>query len=110
MGDGRRRSLFALPSYGLFNRLTLRREKLRSALRDVQTVLEPDAELAVAHDRRLVTEAHARLDLLRVAFDEVGPLVAIEADTVAGAVGKPRDLVAGTEPRIGDHPARRRVD
>src|SRR5215467_8284736 len=107
-------SRFPLPSSPSldrpFDRLALWRKKLRSALRDVQTILEPDAELAVAHDRRLVAEAHAGLDLRRVALDEVGPLVAIETDAVARAVGKPGDFVARAESRVGDHPPRRCVD
>ena len=76
----------------------------------VDAVLEADAELAVDGDHRLVAEAHARRQRRLVAAHEVGPLVAVEADAVAGAVGQSRHLVVGTEAGVGDHLARRGVD
>src|SRR5436190_16066595 len=86
------------------------REPARTLGRHVEAVLEADAELAVDRDHRLVAEAHARLELRRVALHEVRPLVPVHADAVAGAVGKAGDLVAGTEAGVGDHLAGRRID
>src|SRR6185312_14449484 len=86
------------------------REHPRSVLRDVQTILEPDAELAIDGDRRLVAEAHAGLDPGRVALHEVRPLVAIESDPVAGAVRQAGHLVTRAEAGAGDHLPRGRVD
>jgi hypothetical protein len=93
-----------------FDRRAPRREHLRAGFGDVQAVLEPNAELAVDRDRRLVAEAHARLDLRGVALHEVGPLVPVETDAVPRPMGKSRHLVPGTEARVADHLSRRGVD
>src|SRR5262245_28326221 len=85
-------------------------EEFRAALGDVGAVLQADAELAVDRDHRFVAEAHARLQRRLVAAHEVGPLVAVEADAVAGPVGKARHLVVGTEAGVGDHLASRSID
>src|SRR5581483_1722408 len=82
----------------------------RSARRDVETILEPDTELAVDHDRRLVAEAHPGLDLRLVAADEIRPLVAVEPDTVSRAMRQTWRLVVGAEARGGDHLSRCRID
>src|SRR5262245_65164398 len=79
------------------------REEFRAVLGDVQAILEPDAELAVDRDHRLVAEAHAGLQRRLVAAHEVRPLVAVEADAVAGAMRQAGHLVAGAETGVGDH-------
>ena len=61
----------------------------------VPAVLEPDAELAGNVDPRLVGEAHAGRERRHVAMDQIGGLVPVHADAVAGAVRKARQLVAG---------------
>src|SRR5262245_44320640 len=85
-------------------------EKLRSALSDVQAILQSDAELAVNRDHRFVAETHARPQRRLVAANEVRPFVAIETDPVSRAMGKPRDFVVRPEPGVRDDLACRRVD
>jgi membrane-bound lytic murein transglycosylase F len=94
---------------GPFDRRAPRREHLRSVLGDVEAVLQPNTELAVDRDRRLVAEAHARLNLRRVAFDEIRPLVPVEPDAVPGSMRQARHLVAGSESGVGDHLPRRGI-
>src|SRR5689334_17083510 len=67
-------------------RCALLREKLRPGFRDIQTVFETNAKLAVDHDRGFVAEAHAGLNRSLVAAHEVGPFVPVESDAVAGAM------------------------
>src|SRR5262245_22751912 len=85
------------------DRRTGLREEPRPILADVQAVLETYAEFAVDGDHRLVAEAHPRLNRSLVPSDEVRPLVAIEADAVAGPMGKTGNPVVGAEARLGDH-------
>ena len=96
-------------SHRLFDRRTLWREHLRPCVGDVQTVLETNPELAIDHDRRLVAEAHSRLNLGRIPTDEIRPFVAVETDTMPGAMRKTWNLVVGTKPRAGDDFSRRGV-
>src|SRR5437763_9355720 len=91
-----RRSLIMSGEWTIDGRTWLGK-KLRAALGDVETVLEPDPEFAIDGDHRLVAEAHARLERRLVAADEVGPLVAVEADAVAGAMRKARHFVVRPE-------------
>src|SRR5690349_5860887 len=69
----------------------------------MQAVLETDAKLSIAHDRRLVAEAHARRDLRHVALHEVRPLVPIETDTVPSPMRQAWHLVPRTVARVGYH-------
>src|SRR6266536_5079659 len=85
-------------------------EKLRSALRNVEAVLQSNPELAVDGDHRFVAETHPRLQHRLVAANEVRPFVAVETDAVAGTVGKTWHFVVRAETRVGDHFARRGVD
>ena len=77
---------------------------------NVHAVFQADAELAVNGDGRLIAEAHSGLELGLVAFHQVGPLMPVETDAVAGAMRQAGDLVAGPETRIGDDFARGGVD
>src|ERR1700722_16111795 len=70
----------------MLERVGQRGEKLRAHLGHVPAVLEPNAELARDVQPGLVREAHARLQWRRVVAYQVGRLVAVEADTVAGPV------------------------
>src|SRR5262245_51772087 len=99
-------SVVRRPSNRLLYRLTLLGKKLRPAVGDVQTILEPNTELAVAHDRRFVTEAHSGLNRRLVPPHEVCPLVPVQADSVPRAVRKPGNLVVGTVAGVGDHRSR----
>src|SRR5215207_6638657 len=85
----------------LVDRHTLRREEAGALLGDVETVFQADAELAIDGDHRLVAEAHSRRDRRGVAADEVGPLVAVEPDAMAGAVRQSRHPVVRAEAGIG---------
>src|SRR5678815_6084052 len=78
------------------------REEFRPLLGHVQAVLEPDPEFAVDGNGGFVAEAHAGSQPGAVATDEVGPLMPVQPDAVAGAVRQARHLVARPEPRIGD--------
>ena len=65
----------------------------------MHAVLEPDAELAVDRDGWLVAEAHAGLDARGITAHEVRPLVPIQSDAVARAVGQARHFVVRAESR-----------
>src|SRR5207244_6126387 len=96
------------------NRLVKRRalagKKLWTAVSDVKTVFQTDAELAIDHDRRFVAKAHARLNRRLIAAHEISPLVTVEADPVAGAMRQSRSLVIGSKAGIGQHLARGCID
>src|SRR5438270_1663159 len=77
----------------LFQRLRERREGLRPRLGHVPAILEADAELAGDIEPRLVGEAHAGLERRAVASHEVGRLVHVHPDAVAGAMREPRQAV-----------------
>src|SRR5436190_7898153 len=62
---------------GSFDAGRLLGEEVRSVLADVEAILEAAAELSVDDNCRLVAEAHAWLDLGRVAAHDVGPLVSV---------------------------------
>ena len=64
---------------------------------DVEIVFESDAEFTGNDKHGFVSEAHAWLHWLFVAFDEVDPFVSVQADPVAGPVGASRKLVASGE-------------
>src|SRR5262245_34190642 len=85
-------------------------EKLRSAVSDVQAVLQSNAELAVNRDHRFVAETHTRQQRRLLPASEVRSFRAIEADSGSCAMGKPRDFVIRPETGVRDHLARRRVD
>src|SRR5262245_12163410 len=85
-------------------------EKLRSAVSDVQAVLQSDAKLTVNRDHRFVAETHARPQRRFVAANEVRPFMAVETDPVSCAMGKSRDFVVRAETGVRNHLARRRVD
>src|SRR5919112_4655010 len=91
---------------GPVDRPALPGEELRSLLRDVEAVLQPDAEFPVDRDGRLVAEAHSRREPGSVALDEIGPLVAVHPDPVSGPVRQSGHPVAWPEARGGDHGAR----
>src|SRR5256714_6057561 len=77
---------------------------------DVQAVLEANTEFAIDGNRGFVAEAHSGLDWSFVAAHKVGPLMAVEADAVTGAMRQAGNFVVRTEAGIGDHFARRRID
>src|SRR5438874_2756751 len=77
----------------LLHRLRQRREGLRPRLGHVPAILEADAELARDVESRLVGEAHAGLERRAVASHEVGRLVHVHPDAVAGAMREPRQAV-----------------
>src|SRR5271167_2911139 len=81
-------------SDGILDGLRERRKQLRAVRRHVPAVFQTYAEFSGNVNSRLVREAHAELERGRVAVDEISGLVTIETDTVTGAMGKPRELVA----------------
>ena len=81
------------------------RRSTRAVVGDDDDVLDPGAVAAREVDARLDRERHARLEDLGVAGHDVGLLVRLEADAVAGAVDE-RDAV----PAALDDVAGRRVD
>src|SRR6476659_3351843 len=91
-------ALSELLSKRLVNRGRLLRKEAHAVVSHVDAVLEPDAELAGDRDHRLVAEAHPGRERRRVALGEVRPLVPVEADAVAGAVGEARQLVVRSIP------------
>src|SRR5882672_10087715 len=104
-----RRSLIMSGEWTIDGRTWLGK-KLRTVLSDIETVLEPDPEFAVDGDHRFVAEAHAGLERGLVAADEIGPLVAVEADAMAGAMRKARHFVVRPESGVGDDLSRSGVD
>src|SRR5206468_3376391 len=77
-------------------------ERLRTTIgAEDRDVLDAHAEATRNVDTRLERERHARSETLRVPADEIGRLVAVEADAVAEAVDEVR-AVAG----LVDHRAR----
>ena len=88
---------------GIVDRWALWREEAWAVFGDVQTIFQAYAELAVDCDHRFVAETHAGGDLCFVAAYEIGPLVAVEPYSVAGAVrqaGEVEKIVMETLPRI----------
>ena len=83
-------------------------EELGAVVGDEHVVFEADAEFVGEVDAGLVGEEHAGGELLGVAADEVGPLVHVEADAVADAVGEVGE--AGAVAGVGDDGARGGVD
>src|SRR4029077_5546062 len=71
--------------------------------RDVETILQTHAELAVDHDRRLIAKAHARLNRRFVAAHEVSPFMTFKADAVAGPMRQARRFVIRTKACVGDY-------
>jgi len=63
-------------------------EEFGAGFGEEHVVFQADAELAAEVDAGLVGEEHVGDELLGVAADEVGPLVHVEADAVAEAVGE----------------------
>src|SRR5215469_4753763 len=78
-------------------------------LGDVHAIFQADSELAIDGDHRFVAEAHSGTQERPVASDQVGPLVAVQADAVAGAVRQARHFVTWTEAGIDNDFARRGV-
>ena len=60
-------------------------------------IFEPYAELVGHADHRLVAEAHALFQRRVVAADEVGPLVNIQSDAMAGTMRQTGQVVVGAE-------------
>ena len=77
-------------------------EPARARLGDVHVVLQTHPELAVDADRRLIGEGHAGPQHGAVALHEIGPLVHVEADAVAGAMGEAGRGIAGAEAGGGE--------
>src|SRR5215510_14600803 len=75
-----------LSAEGLVDRRALFGEHLRTVIGDVQAIFQSNAELAINHDHGLVAETHSGLESGLVATHEVGPLVSVQSDAVAGAV------------------------
>src|SRR5579864_2036797 len=67
----------------IFQRRTLRREQLRTVLGDVHIVFEANAEFSAKINARLVAGGHVRLELGRVAANQIRPLVAVHSQSVA---------------------------
>src|SRR5262245_14713346 len=106
MGPGPR----ARPSlHRLVDRLAGLREEMCTGVVEVHAVFEPNAELAGDGDHRLVAEAHAWRHGCLVALHEVRPLVVLEADAMAGAMGQAGRLVSGSKAGVFDDLARRRI-
>src|ERR1700753_1775818 len=74
----------------------------RTVFGDIHAIFQANAELARHGDRGLVAEAHPRLDERLVAAYQVGPLMAVEADAVAGPVRQAGKFVVRSEPGVGD--------
>src|SRR5690606_13426410 len=85
-------------------------EPARAIGRHVETVLQPDAELAGQVEAGFVGEAHAGGERRLFAAHEVDGLVAVQADAVPGAVRQARQLVVGAVAEAGVVTAHRVVD
>ena len=72
-------------------------EPPRPVVGDVEMIFQANAELSIDADHRFVGEAHAGFEARPVVLHQVGPLVHVEPDAVAGAVGQTRPAIAGTE-------------
>src|SRR5258708_36723294 len=77
----------------IFERWALRRKQFGAAFQNMHVVLQPHAELAGNVDAGFVAEGHVRRKRdafsvveQRIGRGEIGPLVAIQSDTVAYAV------------------------
>src|ERR1700722_16996364 len=81
-------------SNGILEGLRERREQLRAVRRHVPAVFQPYAEFSGNVNSGLVREAHAEFERGRVPVDEISGLVTVKTDAVAGAMRKPRQLVA----------------
>src|SRR5580692_7453160 len=97
-------------SKGLIDCRTLLGEHFGAALRNVQAILEADAELAVNRDGGFVAEAHAGLNFGFVSLHEIGPLMTVEPDAVAGAMRQAGRFITGSKSAFGDHVAGGRID
>src|SRR6202453_1849082 len=69
-------------------------EQFRARVGHVPAILQAYAELAGNVDPGLVGEAHARLERRRVAMHEIGRLVTVETDAMAGTMRQAGELVA----------------
>src|SRR5579862_6217751 len=83
-------------SNGVLEGLRERCKELRAVRRHVPAVLQTYAEFSGNVNARLVREAHAKLERRCVPMHQIGGLMAVEADAVAGAMRQPRELVAGS--------------
>src|SRR5436853_6822337 len=81
----------------------LRAERARAILRDVEAIFQANAELAIDGDHGFIAETHSGLEARLVAAHQVGPLGAVQPDTVAGTVGQVGHLVIRAETKIGDY-------
>src|ERR1700722_4615470 len=79
----------------LVQRFCQRREQLRTRRGHAPAVLQADAELTRDVYSRLVRKAHSRLQRRGIAVHQVGRLVAVEPDAMAGAMRETRQLVTG---------------
>src|SRR5277367_857735 len=74
-----------------------------AVLGDVHAIFQAHSEFAENGDGGFVAEAHPRLHRALVAAHQIRPFVAIQADSVPGAMRESRELVARPESGIGDH-------
>src|SRR5215212_10354917 len=95
---------------GFVDRGALLREKLWTILSDVQAVFQTNSKLTVDHDRRFITETHARLNRRLVAAHEVCPLVPVETNAVSSAMWQAGDFVIRAKPCIRDHFSRSSIN
>src|ERR1700688_1593169 len=70
-----------------------RREELGARRGHGPAVFQTNSELPWDIDSRLVGETHAGLQRSRIAVHQVGRLMSVQTDAVAGAVREPRQLV-----------------
>ena len=90
----------------LVDGLALFGEHAGAVVGDVHAILQAHSEFAVDRDGRFVAEAHARLEARLVAAHQVRPFMAVQTDSVAGAMRQAWHFVTGAETGIGDHLAR----
>ena len=63
-------------------------EPARPILGYMEVIFQAHTEFSVDADHRLVGEAHTGFQRHLVAFDQIGPLVHVEPDAVARAMGQ----------------------
>ena len=89
----------------VLQRRALRREQLRAIFRDVHVVFQAHSEFARDVDARLIAEGHAAGQRRVVASHQIGPFVAVHADSMSHAVGE--EFVVWTKSGIADDFPRR---
>src|ERR1700685_1209109 len=91
--DNDRRAIIS--SNRLIQRFCQARKRLGAGCGHDPTVFQTNSELTGNVESGFVGKAHAGLQRGLIAVHKVSGLVAVQADAVAGAVGKSRQLVAG---------------